>query len=117
MTTYSVHDEPGFERVYDEDEMISIRRGDLRALLDLSTSSMDFGSGFWDNEQTEIARKIAGVLGVDPMIVTPANFSCQYGGPEQHQWVPAKDWGKFPPGVTQFCVRCRHTNADLAGAD
>jgi hypothetical protein len=86
MSDYSVHDEEGFARVYDEDEIIQIRKGDVRALLDLATGSMNFASGFWDNEQVEIARKIATILGIDPKLATPHNFACQYNG--EHQWGP-----------------------------
>lgn len=84
MSDYSVHDEPDFARVYDEDAEVAVRRGDLRALLDLATGSMDFGSGFWDNEQVEVARKIAVVLDIDPDVVTPSRFVCQYRG--RHEW-------------------------------
>lgn len=84
--SYTVTDEPDYARTYDEDTDVTIRRGDLRALLDVATGSMDFGSGFLDNEQVEALRKVASVLGVDPIIVTPSNFVCQYGG--KHQWTP-----------------------------
>lgn len=106
---FSVHDQPDYERVYDEDEMIEVRRGDLRALLDLATSSMDFGSGFWDEEQTEIARKIAGVLDVDPQLVTPYNFACKYNGKHHWQHIPKSDRTDYG-GATRICVQCRHTD-------
>ncbi|MHB8490615.1 MAG: hypothetical protein ACYDA6_00150 [Solirubrobacteraceae bacterium] len=111
VSEFSVHDEPDFERTYDEDDEITIRRGDLRALLDLATSSMDFGSGFWDNEQVEIARKIAGVLGVDPLIVTPPNFTFDYvcKAKGQHKW-RAVDWRN---SVKWICEICRHTTTDF----
>lgn len=75
---FSVHDQPDFARVYDEDDLISVRRGDIRALLDIATSSLDFGSGFLDNEQVEVLRKVAAIVGVDPTLVTPSNFVAQY---------------------------------------
>lgn len=105
---WSVHNEPDFERVYDDDTIIEVRRGDIQALLDLATGSMDFGSGFWDQEQVEIARKIAGVLNVDLMLVTPSNFVCQYKG--EHEWVP---WGNLKPlngTVNRFCRLCHHSD-------
>lgn len=98
---FSVHDQPDFERVYDEDETVDVRRGDLRALLDLATGSMDFGSGMWDEEQTEIARKTATTLGVDPALVTPMNMACKYG--EEHRW-HLKAWPSAP--LTEYCMRC-----------
>lgn len=109
---FRVADQPGYERVYDEDETIEVRRGDLRALLDLATGSMDFGSGFWDEEQTEIARKIADVLGVDPVLVTPSNFVCKYRG--EHQWrdIPASQQSYAWAGATHYCIVCRHTDVE-----
>lgn len=108
---FSVHNQPDFERVYDEDDTIEVRRGDLRALLDLATGSMDFGSGFWDEEQAEIARKIAGVLDVDPVLVTPPNMVCKYKG--EHVW---QDVSNSPlliwRGATKYCVFCSHTDLD-----
>lgn len=113
--TYSVHDEPDYERTYDEDDTVTIRRGDLRALLDVATGSMDFGSGFLDNEQVEVLRKVADMLGVEPTLVTPSNFVCQYKG--SHAWS-----GKpYTPGLhaigsfplpTWVCLLCHHTTTE-----
>lgn len=84
---FTVHDQPGFQRVYDEDDEITIRKGDLRALLDIATGSLDFGSGFLDNEQVEVLRKMAPLLGVDPLTVTPHNFlRTYYCTPNGHRW-------------------------------
>src|SRR4051812_43093780 len=99
---FSVHDQPDFERVYDDDETIEVRRGDIQALLDLATGSMDFGSGFWDEEQVEIVRKIAAVLGVDPMLVTPSNFTCKYSG--THRWAEIEPENQARwNGATRYC--------------
>lgn len=103
--TYSVHDEPDFERTYDEDEEVTIRKGDLRAVLDVATGSMDFGSGFLDNEQVEALRKLASIIGIDPLVATPSNFTCQYKG--AHQWATSS----YRPGEW-YCVICRHTQAE-----
>lgn len=83
--SYTVRDEPDFEPTYDEDEPVTLRKGDLRALLDVATGSMDYGSGFLDNEQVEALRLIAPLLGIHPDTVTPTNFICQYTG--THNWV------------------------------
>lgn len=111
MGEFSVHDQPDFARVYDEDDLIQIRRGDLRALLDLATGSMDFGSGFWDEEQTEIARKAATVLGVDPSLVTPHNFACKYTG--AHEWAPVPSTSSLARnGVKRRCLLCNAIDPD-----
>jgi hypothetical protein len=81
---FNVEDQEGYVREYDEDELIQIRKGDLRALLDVATGSMDFGSGFWTEEQTEVARRTARILGIDPVTVTPSNMTCTYAG--EHRW-------------------------------
>ena len=107
--TYSVHDEPDFARVYDEDEMIQVRKGDLRALLDLATGSLDFGSGFWNNEDTEIARGIAVMLGVDPNDVTPGNMQCTYGA--EHAWW---DWAPGEMGCSKCKTRRPATDVESA---
>lgn len=100
---FSIHDQPDYERVYSEDDVIEVRRGDLRALLDLSTSSMDFGSGFWTEEETEIARKAAVTLGIDPIIVTPSDFVCKYKGHHtQAVWTDASG-DIYYRDYCQFC--------------
>lgn len=83
---YTVAGEDGYARTYDEDDGILIRVGDVRAVLDVATMSMDFGSGFLDEEQVEALRKVAELLGLDPKVATPHNFVCKYGG--DHQWQP-----------------------------
>lgn len=88
MSDYSVENEDGYARTYDEDEEITIRKGDLRAVLDVGTMSMDFASGFLVEEQVEALRKAARLLGIDPMFVTPHNFVCKYTG--QHEWHPQR---------------------------
>ena len=58
--------------------MAEIADGVLRALFDVAVSSMDFGSGFLDDEEVAYLREVAGILGVDPAEATPANFRCKY---------------------------------------
>lgn len=83
---YTVTDEDGYARTYDEDEGVLIRVGDIRAVLDVATMSMNFASGFLEEEQVEALRKLAGQLGIDPLLATPHNFVCKYSG--THQWRP-----------------------------
>lgn len=110
MSNFSVYNQEGYEPVYNNDTLIEVRYGDLEALLNLATDSMDFGSGFWTEEEAEIARKIAAILGIDPVLVTPHNFVCKYKGEHQWQDIPTKNLKFWPPGVTKHCVLCRHTN-------
>lgn len=105
MSDYTVRNEDGYAVTYDEDEEVLIRKGDLRAIMDVATGSMDFGSGFLDNEQVEALHVGAVILGIDKIIVTPSNFVCQYAG--HHDWTPVT-WG----GGGYACKICRHHQAE-----
>lgn len=117
---YNVLDEDDYSRTYDEDEVVSIRKGDLRAIMDVGTMSMDFGSGFLDNEQVQALRKGAEILGIDPLVVTPSNFTCQYNPP--HQWKESTYYYATRPPTSRAarqprrswrCVRCgSHTSEE-----
>lgn len=112
-------EDPDYERVYDEDDTVEVRRGDLRAVLDVATMSLDFGSGFLDSEQVVVLRRLAEIVGIDPRVATPANFVCQYYG---HTWTrhdkPINDgtrldyWPDFARGHKTYwgCAFCHeHT--------
>jgi hypothetical protein len=109
MTDYSVHDEPDFARVYDEDDLLMVRRGDLRALLDIASGSMDATSGFLNNEEVEILRANAVVLGIDPITVTPKNFVCQYTGLHWWSWQSPRSW---MGGPGWWCPDCNKWDRD-----
>ncbi len=78
---------------------VSLQRQLLQDLFDVATSPLDFGSGFLDDDQVRSLREVALVLGVDPLVATPANYVCRYTG--EH---------KFSPHVTtpgyKRCWRC-----------
>jgi len=63
-------------------ETVTIQLEDLRAIFDLAVNSLNFNSGFWTTEDVEIARRIAVIIGVDPMKGTPFLFASQY----PHEW-------------------------------
>ncbi len=52
----------------------------LRIVFDIAVNSMDFGSGFLDDEEVTVLREVAGILGVDPDVATPRTFKCRYSG-------------------------------------
>ena len=58
--------------------MIEIDKADLQALFDVATGSMDFGSGFLDDEEVQMLRRVAVTLGVNPMAGTPYGFRSKY---------------------------------------
>jgi hypothetical protein len=49
-----------------------------KVVFDIATNSLDFGSGFLDDEEVEALRAAAVDLGVDPMEATPHDFKGQY---------------------------------------
>lgn len=57
---------------------VAVEVEDVKALLDIATQSMDFGSGFLDDEEVETMRRIAAQVGVDPINVTPSSFTGKY---------------------------------------
>lgn len=60
---------------------IQIATEDLRALFDLAVNSLNFGSGFWGRDDTEVARRVAALLGVDPLVATPRDAARHYPHP------------------------------------
>jgi hypothetical protein len=65
--------------------MVQVPDAALRALFDIAVSSMDFGSGFLDDEDVAVLRQTAVILGVDPMTATPQKFRCKYRGHHEAQ--------------------------------
>jgi hypothetical protein len=49
-----------------------------KVVFDVATNSLDFGSGFLDDEEVRALRAAAVDLGVDPMEATPHNFKAKY---------------------------------------
>lgn len=85
--------------VNDDREMVTLPREALRALFDLVVNSMDFGSGFWEAADTDVARAVAAVLGIDPMEATPYDHRKNY----EHTHVPA---GWMNRGTVYRCKWC-----------
>lgn len=81
-------------------ETTEIDTGDLRALFDLAVNSLDFGSGFWDREDTEVARRVAVLLGVDPMVATPSLDRRNY----PHGFVAYGEPTPYQLGRCQVCL-------------
>lgn len=58
---------------------VLVPRQTLQALLDLAVHSLDFGSGFWDQEDVDVAREVATLLGdVCPNACTPTDMLSKY---------------------------------------
>lgn len=81
---------------------IEIDKEMLRALFDLVVGGMEFGSDFFDSEQTELLRGFAILLGIDPIVATPESHKCKY----LKEHVPNTIlWISYPVGT--FCTRCK----------
>jgi hypothetical protein len=61
-----------------DEKRIPVQRDDLRTLFDLVVHSLDFGSGFLDGNDVPALRRVAELIGVDPMIATPENEAWKY---------------------------------------
>ncbi len=58
--------------------MTEIRTELLKSVFDIAVGSLDFGSGFLDNDQVDDLREIAVLLGVDPVDATPGEHRARY---------------------------------------
>jgi hypothetical protein len=79
---------------------IGIDRRLLQIIFDTAVHSMDFGSGFLDDEEVTALRAVAVLLGVDPLVATPDNFKCKHLG----HCVPYST----DPNVAEWQRRCRY---------
>ncbi len=65
-------------------EPFTIPEDIAKAVFDVATGSMNFGSGFLDNEEVDALRAFARLIGVDPMNATPSTFRDSY----THEYKP-----------------------------
>ncbi len=72
---------------------------DLQVMFDVAVESLDFASGFLDNDEVLALRRVAVLLGVDPMKATPHNFNMTVATCE-HVWEYADRTWHVKPGVT-----------------
>jgi hypothetical protein len=100
-----MHDSPCTARPESDVRMTEISDRLLRIVFDTAVHSMDFGSGFLDDEEVAALREVAVVLGVDPAAATPRNFTCKYRG--HHAAEPHLDTPFFdgPDGLARNAFR------------
>lgn len=63
---------------HDDDDMISIRKEDLRHLFDLAVDTPLLCSGSFDTDDVNVIRLAAGLIGADAEAVTPDEFIRDY---------------------------------------
>lgn len=96
-----------------DDELISVPKSVLQAVLDSAVGSMDYGSGFLDEEEVSALRDVAVLLGVDPWTVTPSNVACaaRFGVGHKMKKMAANDWRRRSyPGAEWVCSACGVTS-------
>jgi hypothetical protein len=73
-------------------------------LLDIATESLDFGSGFLDDEEVEALRAFATLIDADPWAATPANHRPKYC--PGHTWHAPEPtvWNR---GTKRVCTTCQ----------
>ena len=78
---------------------IRLSKESAMAVFDIAVNSMDFGSGFLDNEEVDALREFAVLIGVDPMNATPVGFRTQY----VHDYTPVTKYVRppAPPRLTE----------------
>lgn len=63
----------------------------LQILFDTAVGSMDFGSGFLDDEEVTALRDIAQRLGQDPIVATPTGHHRKFYGHETNSgWLDTR---------------------------
>lgn len=82
-----------------------------RKAFDIAVGSMDFGSGFLDNDEVDALRAFAVSLGVNPMEATPHGFRAQYPHLYEPVTRPATAtpyWDERIAGNCRWCGRKQH---------
>jgi len=77
---------------------VVVPRETLQVVFDVAVESLDFASGFLDNDEVMELRCVAGLLGVDPMKATPHNFDLKIATCE-HDWEYADQSYRVKAGV------------------
>jgi hypothetical protein len=85
-----------------------------RIVFDTAISSMDFGSGFLDNDEVDALRELAVLLGVDPDVATPESHRSRF--------CPGHQWGEWAedtePRATgwhrsSYCALCNEQRREI----
>lgn len=73
----------------DDDELITVTKGQLRGVFDLAVGSMDFASGFFCEEDVIVTRAVAVALGLDPLeSATPREYRSKFAHAFDPRTVP-----------------------------
>ncbi len=78
-----------------------------KAVFDVAVGSMDFGSGFLDNEEVDALRAFARLIGIDPINATPSSFRDGYVHeykPIERQYWTGTERGYETKIVCEWCL-------------
>lgn len=93
---------------------VAIPTDDLRALFDIAVGSMNFTSGFLDSDEVNLLRKVAVIIGVDPMVATPKEFARRIAHPFT---LPASERLERWPHQARWCRWCERDQDTHPAAD
>lgn len=87
----------------------------LKAMLDIAIESMNFNSGMLDQEEVSLLRQVAVLVGVDPILATPQNFTKQWAHTYEPyifaQWSPYDPTNRKDPYTRlpdkELCLQCQ----------
>lgn len=85
-----------------EAPLVVMQREHARIIFDALAGSLDFGSGFLDDDAVEALRALAVLFGVNPTTATPLEFRNQYA----HSASRIGDGGVTRPGPKHDPVTC-----------
>lgn len=95
-----------------DEEMVQVPKALIQVLFDLTTNTMDFGSGFYDDEEQEAMVFLANLLGIDPLLAIQKSHKCMWRAKFLGSDQPVHcltDWydQKWPePHQRRYCVDC-----------
>ncbi len=91
----------------DDQETIALPKVLLQHVFDIATESMDFGSGFLDDEEQGHLRDFAIALGIDPEVATQHTHRCKYRGSHKWgRWTVPFDRPGYVPVASRICGEC-----------
>jgi hypothetical protein len=93
-----------------EKMQITLDKEDLQAVFDLALEGEGMMSGWWGQEEVDSARKIAVLLGVNPMVATPREFANH----TRHDYEPT---ATGVGGIYTKCKWCKVNSQDFPHVD
>lgn len=99
------------------EDTITLSSSIAQAVFDIATESMDFTSGFLDDEEQDALVELAIALGIDPMRAVQHTHRCKRRAKAAGVDKPIHSWsswvvGTFPVRRQRFCNDCHLRDAE-----